>query len=100
MITELKIENLECIKQQDGLSNVVIRASWRLFGTVDGFTDSIYGEECFSQPDPNNFTSVENLTKEQILGWMNLDLSKIEAQLTAQIEAKNNVINIKPSFNV
>lgn len=99
MITELKIENLECVKQQDNLSNVVVRASWRLFGTVDGFTDSIYGEEYFSQPDPNNFTPLENLTKEQILGWMNLDLPKLEALLSSQIEAKTNVINVKPNFN-
>ena len=99
MITELKIENLECVKQQDNLSNVVVRASWRLFGTVDGFTDSIYGEEYFSQPDPNNFTPLENLTKEQILGWMNLDLPKLESLLSSQIEAKTNIITIKPSFN-
>lgn len=99
MITELKIENLECVKQQDNLSNVVVRASWRLFGTVDGFTDSIYGEEYFSQPDPNNFTPLENLTKEQILGWMNLDLPKLESLLSSQIEAKTNMITIKPNFN-
>lgn len=99
MITELKIENLECVKQQDNLSNVVVRASWRLFGTVDGFTDSIYGEEYFSQPDPNNFTPLENLTKEQILGWMNLDLPKLESLLSSQIEAKTNMVTIKPSFN-
>lgn len=99
MITELKIENLECVKQQDNLSNVVVRASWRLFGTVDGFTDSIYGEEYFSQPDSNNFTPLENLTKEQILEWMNLDLPKLESLLSSQIEAKTNMITIKPSFN-
>lgn len=98
MITELKIENLECIKQQDGLSNVVIRASWRLFGTVNGFTDSIYGEEIFNQPDPNNFTPVENLTEEQILGWMNLDMPKLENLLSSQIQQKTNSVNIKPNF--
>ena len=98
MIIELKIENLECIKQQDELSNVVIRASWRLFGTVNGFTDSIYGEEFFTEPDPNNFTPVENLTKEQILGWMNLDIPKLESLLSSQIQQKTNSINIKPNF--
>ena len=98
MITELKIENLECIKQQDSLSNVVIRASWRLFGTINGFTDSIYGEESFSSPDPNNFIPVENLTKEQILGWMNLDVPKLESLLASQIQQKTNSVNIKPNF--
>lgn len=98
MITELKIENLECIKQQDGLSNVVIRASWRLFGTVNEFTDSIYGEEFFTEPDPNNFTLLENLTKEQILGWMNLDVPKLESLLASQIEQKTNSVSIKPNF--
>lgn len=99
MITELKIENLECIKQQDNLSNVVVRASWRLFGTVDGFRDSIYGEEYFTQPDPNNFTPVENLTEEQILSWMNLDIPKLESLLASQIQQKINSVNIKPNFN-
>lgn len=99
MITELKIENLECLKQQNGLSNVVIRASWRLSAVIDGVTYSIYGEECFSQPDPDNFVPVENLTKEQILSWMNLDLPKLESTLASDINIKTNSINIKPSFS-
>jgi hypothetical protein len=98
MTTQLKIENLECLKQQAGLSNVVIRASWRLFGTIDETTDSIYGEECFSQPDPNNFIPVEDLTEQEILSWMNLDIPKLEILLLSQMQDKANSINIKKNF--
>ena len=98
MITQLKIENLECLKQQDGLSDVIIRASWRLFGTIDDITDSIYGEECFSQPDPNNFTPLADVTESQLLGWMDLDIPKLEGLLLKQMELKANSITIKPNF--
>jgi len=98
MTTQLKIENLECLKIQDGLTDVVIRASWRLFGTIDETTDSIYGEECFSQPDPNNFIPVEDLTEQEILSWMNLDIPKLERLLLSQMKDKANSINIKPNF--
>jgi hypothetical protein len=98
MMTKLKIENLECLKIKDGLTDVVIRASWRLFGTIGKTTDSIYGEECFSQPDPNNFIPLEDLTEQELLSWMNLDMPKLEGLLLSQMEGKTNSINVKPNF--
>lgn len=98
MITQLKIQNLECLKEQDGLSDVIIRASWRLYGTIDNITDSIYGEECFSQPDLNNFIPLSEVTESQLLGWMNLDIPKLEGLLLNQMELKANSVTIKPNF--
>jgi hypothetical protein len=98
MITQLKIENLECLKKQNGLSDIIIRASWRLYGTIDNITDSIYGEECFSQPDPNNFIPLSEVTEAQLLSWMNLDIPDLEKLLLIQMETKANSINIIPNF--
>lgn len=98
MIIQLKIENLECLKEQDGLSDVIIRSSWRLFGTIDSTTDSIYGEVCFSQPDPNNFIPLSEVTEAQLLSWMNLDIPDLERLLLIQMETKADSINIIPNF--
>jgi hypothetical protein len=63
---------------------------------VDGeFTASTYGTVGYTQKS-ENFTPFNQLTKEQVVGWVQNSLGKetVEENLTAQIEAQKNPVQV------
>jgi hypothetical protein len=63
---------------------------------VDGeFTASTYGTVGYTQ-ESENFTPFNQLTKEQVVGWVQNSLGKetVEENLTAQIEAQKNPVQV------
>jgi hypothetical protein len=62
---------------------------------VDGdYAASTYGTVGYTQ-EPENYTPFEQLTKEQVVGWVQESLGKdeVEAGLAAQIEAQKNPVS-------
>jgi hypothetical protein len=62
---------------------------------VDGdHTASSYGTVGYTQ-EPGNYTPFEQLTKEQVVGWVQESLGKdeVEAGLAAQIDAQKNPVS-------
>jgi hypothetical protein len=62
--------------------------------TVDGeVTASTYGTVGYTQEE-DNFTPFEQLTKDQVVGWVQTSLDKdaVEASLATQIEALKNPV--------
>ena len=62
--------------------------------TVDGeVTASTYGSVGYTQ-EADNFTPFEQLTKDQVVGWVQTSLDKdaVEASLASQIEALKNPV--------
>ena len=60
-------------KNHGDLSGVVIETGWRCIGTnEDGITGVFWSTTAFdpASVDPDNFTEYDNLTKEQVLGWI------------------------------
>lgn len=66
------ISALDVEKQKDGLEDVVITVHWRLRATddTDGLTAETYGADSLGVPDSDNFTALADLTKEQVVGWL------------------------------
>ena len=63
---------------------------------VDGeFTASTYGTVGYTQEE-GNFTPYDQLTKEQVVGWVQNSLGKdtVEESLAAQIEAQKNPVQV------
>ena len=61
---------------------------------VDGeLTASTYGTVGYTQ-EADDFTPFEQLTKDQVVGWVQTSLDKdaVEASLTSQIEALKNPV--------
>jgi hypothetical protein len=61
---------------------------------VDGeYTASTYGTVGYTQEE-DNFTPFEQLTKDQVVGWVQTSLDKdaVEASLASQIEALKNPV--------
>lgn len=96
------ISQLECKIQEGDLQNVVYTIHYRRQATeVDG--DKTYFAETYSTlslpaPDPSDFTPYEDLTKEQVEGWLDelLPVSDIDASLDAQIELQKNPTTSTP----
>jgi hypothetical protein len=62
---------------------------------IDGdYTASSYGTVGYTQ-EPKNYTPFEQLTKEQVVGWVQESLGKdeVESGLVAQIDALKNPVS-------
>jgi hypothetical protein len=76
-------------KTADGF---VTTAHWTCTATDGDFSANAYGTVGFSG---DLVTPYENLTQEQVLGWVweQIDKTEIEANLTKQIEAQKNPVS-------
>ena len=71
----------------------VYTAHWRCTATDGEFSVSSCGTVGFSQdPEAESFIPYEDLTEEQVLGWLfnSIDKDATEAALAAKIEADKN----------
>jgi hypothetical protein len=77
-------------KTADGF---VTTAHWTCTDTDGDFSANAYGTVGFSG---DLVTPYENLTQEQVLGWVweQIDKAEIEANLTKQIEAQKNPVSV------
>ena len=95
---------MEVILNQDGLSNVVNNIDWRLIATVEGevYKAEEWAKQYVSSPDAESFTNYEDLTKEQVVGWLEsiLDVNQLKEGLAYQIELQINPISamLNPPF--
>lgn len=94
------ISAMDCKIQEGEMTDVVQTVHWRYNATeiVDGksyFAD-IYGATNVGEPTPENFTSYSDLTKEQVVSWLEaeLDVVSMQENLTKQIELQINPVDV------
>lgn len=91
------IANLER-KLPDGATppeGQVYTAHWTVNLEDQGESAGAYGSVGFGEPDPGNYTPFDQLTQDQVIGWVKSALGdeqvvSIEAALEAQIQEKLN----------
>ena len=99
-----EITAMEVILNQDGLSNVVSNIDWRLIATVKGqpYTALHWAKQYVSAPDADTFTAYDELTKEQVVGWLEsvLDVPQLKENLEEQINLQANPVTaiLPPPF--
>ena len=68
------VEQMSCYPEVDGKQDVVFSVAWRLFGTeVVGevtYTATVYGTVGINTADLETFTPYDELTQEQVVGWV------------------------------
>jgi hypothetical protein len=100
MITPLwKIETLWVVPVDGSLTDVVVTAAWRCSATDGQYTGSVYATVSFSAPAGDNFTPFDQLTQEQVLGWVwtnGVDKTAAEAAVAQQIANQINPPIITP----
>lgn len=91
-----KVLSMLTALSEDGMTDVVKSASWsRTASTeLDGKTYSATfpGVTPFSAPDPASFTPYDQITEDQVIGWIEgkVDMVEIDARLVANVEAQIN----------
>lgn len=81
------IPELTTAKSEDGLTDVVKTVHWRYQASNETFTTEIYGTVGLSEPNPEEFTPFESLTKEKVVSWLesNLDVEEMQNSLNTQL---------------
>jgi hypothetical protein len=90
------IKSMEVIIIEGNLQDVVYNINWTLTALTEAnntpYTVETYGSVVVPPPDPEDFTPYDQLTKDQVVGWLYLVLPvpDIEASLTRQLDAMIN----------
>lgn len=82
--------------QEGSLTDVVVIIHWRRNATtvVDGkvYVADTYGAYSCPTPNPEDFTPYDEITEDQVYGWLDagLDVASINLNLTAQLDQQIN----------
>ena len=70
------ISSLERAVSLDGLSDVIQTVHWRYRGTNEnGVTAETYGATSIGEPNPQDFTPWDEVTEEDVKGWLEAIMS-------------------------
>jgi hypothetical protein len=101
MTTVWTISQLDCVPQEDSLTDVVVTAHWNCTATQDEYSAQVYGTASFTYTPSEPFTPYQSLTQDQVLGWCwanGVDKDATEANVEAQLEAQINPPIISPAL--
>jgi hypothetical protein len=100
MILTTTVNSMLTALSEDGMTDVVKSASWtRTASEVVGegeeaktYTASFPGVTPFATPDPAAFTPYEDITEEQVIGWIDakVNMPAIDADLILNVENQIN----------
>jgi hypothetical protein len=97
------VSAMDCKVQEDGLSDVVYQCHWRVSKTeVDGdktYSASVYSTCSVPGPNPASFTPYDQLTQDEVLGWIwanGVDKAATEAAVQQQIYLQKNPVVVSP----
>ena len=74
---------LECYPTESGHSDVVFNVHWQLYATTGSYNASSIGTQMVGPLGTGSFTPFEELTKEQVQGWVT---SAINANDTGSVD--------------
>jgi hypothetical protein len=106
MTTDWVISAMECRVHEENMDDVVIIVHWRyqareLHEEKEYFAET-YGAASVGMPDPENFTPYDQLTEEQVVGWLEaeLDVPAMTAILQENIDLQINpvVVTLPPAW--
>lgn len=86
-----EITQLECYPEQDGMSDVVFKIGWSRHATDGAYSACQSGSQLVTLDPEGPFTPYANLTFEQVCGWLEGAMNKLQfdamnAALTKEIE--------------
>lgn len=89
--------------QINNLNDVVVTVHWRLSGTdEDNVTAECYGTVTLGLPNPTDFTTFDNITKDQTIEWVSgaMDVPALKENIANSINTMKNPpsISMQPPF--
>lgn len=100
MVFDWIISAMDCKIHEGEMTDVVQTVHWRYNATdvveEKTYFAEMYGATAVGEPTPEDFTSYPDLTKEQVVGWLEatLDVTAMQENLTKQIELQINPIDV------
>jgi hypothetical protein len=100
MTTKLtwSITGMPCYPQEAGEIDVVFQVNWQCNLQEDQYQANSFGSVPVTYTSGTPFTPYDQLTQEQVWGWVNpqIDRTEIEANLQALIDAQKNPPVVTP----
>jgi hypothetical protein len=93
------ISALDCKINENNLQDVVYTVHWKYKATnEDGISAETFGAQYVPPPTEEDFTPYDELTKEQVIGWIEtyLNVPGITIDLDNQIELIINPVDTTP----
>ena len=110
------IQELDCVPQEDGKTDVVVTAHWTVTATssegkaiidydgnnaISPYTSSAYGTQSFTYDPSKTFIPYANLTQDEVVAWvqagMGIDeVTALQENLDKQIENQINPPIVTP----
>ena len=93
------VVQMDCYPEVDGEQDVVFTVHWRLNGVDGEYAGSVYGTVGVTLDAEAPFTPYNELTEEQVLGWVwanGVDKDASEANVAQQIENQKNPPVVSP----
>ena len=82
-------------------SEAVLQVGWRCSGTEDTYSGTVYSTCTLPAADPASFVPYNQLTQDQVLGWIwanGVNQAATEAAVAQQIEMQKNPVVIQPKL--
>ena len=95
---------MECKKHEQDLNNIITLIHWRYNATheIEGnsYCAETYGAAILPAPSIENFIPYEQITKQQVISWLEtlIDVPTMQLNLEAEIEAAINSTDIVVSL--
>ena len=92
------IQAMPAYAQIDGQSDVVFEVNWQCNANDEGYSANSFGTVPVTYAAGTPFTPYDQLTQEQVWGWINpsIDRPEIEANLQAMIDAQKSPPVVTP----
>lgn len=92
------VTQMDCYPQLESETDVVFSVHWTCAGADGAYSSSVYST-CQVPTPTGDFTPYDQLTQEQVLGWIwenGVDKAATEAAVASQIEAQKNPPVVSP----
>jgi len=92
------IQSMPAYAQIDGQTDVVFQVNWQCNANDGGYQANTYGSVPVTYTAGTPFTPYNQLTQEQVWGWVNpsIDRPEIESNLQAMIDEQKNPTVVSP----
>jgi hypothetical protein len=93
-----QIVSMPSYSQIDGQSDVVFQVNWSCFAVDGNYSAQTTGSVPVTYTAGTPFTPYNQLTQDQVWGWINpsIDRPEVEANLQALIDAQKNPQTVTP----
>ena len=92
------IQSMPAYPQEAGQTDVVFQVNWQCNANDNGYSANSLGSVPVAYAAGSPYTPYDQLTQEQVWGWINpsIDRPEIEANLQAMIDAQKNPPVVTP----